>query len=177
MYLSQWAPSPAAIKVRVRVQFGFTYARSSALFFSFVRQSPFAPKYKRPQSLTQVLTGFALRLIGPQEPGQCVTAVRTASLDNQIGQQRTSLVGGKSTVSISFDVFLTVMVYASCMVKKRRYLAYLLRPWKTSDGEKTPWRASLQSSDNAERYGFASLEELRDFVQAQTKEGDEGNNC
>jgi hypothetical protein len=79
----------------------------------------------------------------------------------------------KALVPTPFDVFLTVLVYASYMTKRRHYLAYLLRLWRTSDGEKTLWRASLQSPNSAERYGFASLEELWDFVQAQVKEGDE----
>jgi hypothetical protein len=38
------------------------------------------------------------------------------------------------------------------------YHAYLLRLWR--EGEGAPWRASLQSADEAERIGFADLEQL-----------------
>ncbi|MBN1977561.1 MAG: hypothetical protein JW918_09185 [Anaerolineae bacterium] len=53
------------------------------------------------------------------------------------------------------------------MTKKRRYLSYLLRLWQTSDGNKQVWRVSLQSPSNQERRGFASLEELIDFLETQ----------
>jgi len=57
------------------------------------------------------------------------------------------------------------------MAKEHRYLSYLLRLWQTSDGKKQIWRASLQSPNTQERRGFASLEELMDFLETQT--GDE----
>lgn len=57
--------------------------------------------------------------------------------------------------------------------KQPRYLSYLLRMWQTRDGSEQTWRASLESSDTRERRGFASLEDLFDFVQAQTKSQDE----
>ncbi|MFN2270305.1 MAG: hypothetical protein ACK2US_05685 [Anaerolineae bacterium] len=61
------------------------------------------------------------------------------------------------------------------MAKKQRYLSYLLRLWQTSDGKKQIWRASLQGPNTQERLGFASLEELMDFLEAQTNSGpDEG---
>jgi hypothetical protein len=53
------------------------------------------------------------------------------------------------------------------MTKRRRYLSYLLRMWQTSDGKETVWRALLQSPDGKERHGFASLEELTDFIKDQ----------
>ena len=52
--------------------------------------------------------------------------------------------------------------------KQPRYLSYLLRLWQTSDGGEQIWRASLQSSGTGKRQGFASLEELFDFLQTQT---------
>lgn len=57
------------------------------------------------------------------------------------------------------------------------YLSYLLRLWRVSgDGESEPhhgaekvvWRASLESSRTRERQGFASLEDLFDFLRQQT---------
>jgi hypothetical protein len=53
---------------------------------------------------------------------------------------------------------------------RQRYLSYLLRLWQTSDGKKTVWRASLQSPSSEERHGFASLEELVSFLQAQAEQ-------
>lgn len=53
---------------------------------------------------------------------------------------------------------------------RQRYLSYLLRMWQTSDGKKTVWRASLQSPISEERHGFASLEELMSFLQAQAEQ-------
>ena len=53
------------------------------------------------------------------------------------------------------------------MPEQRRYLAYLLRLWQTSDGERLVWRASLESPSTHERQGFASLQDLFDFLQAQ----------
>ena len=52
--------------------------------------------------------------------------------------------------------------------EQRRYLSYLLRLWQTSDGTKQIWRASVESPGTGERRGFASLEDLFDFLQAQT---------
>lgn len=52
--------------------------------------------------------------------------------------------------------------------EQRRYLSYLLRLWQTSDGTKQIWRASLESPGTGERRGFASLEDLFDFLLAQT---------
>jgi hypothetical protein len=62
------------------------------------------------------------------------------------------------------------------MVKGRPdYLSYLLCLWRVSgDGEphnvgrKAIWRASLESTRTGERRGFASLDELFDFLQEQT---------
>ncbi|MBN1810740.1 MAG: hypothetical protein JXA14_02780 [Anaerolineae bacterium] len=53
---------------------------------------------------------------------------------------------------------------------QQRYLSYLLRLWQTSDGRKTIWRASLQSPNSEERHGFANLEELMSFLEAQAEQ-------
>lgn len=54
------------------------------------------------------------------------------------------------------------------MTKQQHYLSYLLRLWRTSDGEKQVWRASLESPGTGERQGFASLKDLFDFLRTQT---------
>jgi hypothetical protein len=56
------------------------------------------------------------------------------------------------------------------------YLSYLLRLWRVGGGElhdmgsKAIWRASLESARIGERRGFASLDELFDFLREQTGE-------
>ena len=47
------------------------------------------------------------------------------------------------------------------------YESYLLRLWRASDGEDAVWRASLESPHTGEREGFASLDEMFDFLQQQ----------
>ena len=54
------------------------------------------------------------------------------------------------------------------MNKQQHYLSYLLRLWQTSDRGKQVWRASLEIPGAGERQGFASLEDLFDFLQTQT---------
>jgi hypothetical protein len=55
--------------------------------------------------------------------------------------------------------------------RPRRYLSYLLRLWQESDGslyEDAPlWRASLESPRTGEVVGFASLDDLFDFLRGQ----------
>jgi hypothetical protein len=53
------------------------------------------------------------------------------------------------------------------MEKSQRYQSYLLRLWETCDGEMRVWRASLESPGSGERRGFASLEDLIEFLRAQ----------
>jgi hypothetical protein len=59
--------------------------------------------------------------------------------------------------------------------EQQRYLSYLLRLWQTSNGERQIWRASLESPGTGERQGFASLEDLFGFLQAQIEFQDEGD--
>ena len=59
--------------------------------------------------------------------------------------------------------------------KQPRYLSYLLRLWQTDDGETQAWRASLDSPGTRERQGFASLEELFNFLEGQTRPQGEQN--
>ena len=49
----------------------------------------------------------------------------------------------------------------------KRYLSYMLRMWQTSDKRKQVWQASLESPGTRERRGFASLEDLFDFLEAE----------
>lgn len=43
----------------------------------------------------------------------------------------------------------------------------MLRLWETSNGEKQIWRASLESPGTGQRRGFANLQSLVDYLQAQ----------
>jgi hypothetical protein len=54
------------------------------------------------------------------------------------------------------------------MDDRPRYLSYLLRLWETSNGEARIWRASLESPGSGQRRGFANLQSLIDFLEAQT---------
>jgi hypothetical protein len=59
------------------------------------------------------------------------------------------------------------------VMRKRRYLSYLLRLWQESGGGELPgddaplWRASLESPQSDERLGFASLRELYAFLEEE----------
>ena len=48
------------------------------------------------------------------------------------------------------------------------YYSYLLRLWRSGQGQEVHWRASLESPLSGERLGFACLEDLWAFLQAQT---------
>jgi len=50
------------------------------------------------------------------------------------------------------------------------HVSYLLRLWREDDEGKAVWRASVESSLGGERVGFASLEELFEFLRRQTSE-------
>jgi hypothetical protein len=49
------------------------------------------------------------------------------------------------------------------------YQSYLLRLWQTRDGECTVWHASLEHPDSRVRQGFAELDDLFDYIRAQTE--------
>ncbi len=51
--------------------------------------------------------------------------------------------------------------------KTTPYIVYLLRLWPTTDGEAEVWRASLECPGSGERHGFANLDALFAFLQAQ----------
>jgi hypothetical protein len=49
-------------------------------------------------------------------------------------------------------------------------MAYLLRLWQVRCEKGLAWRASLESARSGERRGFASLDELFDFLRGRTEE-------
>ena len=51
--------------------------------------------------------------------------------------------------------------------KPRSYQAYLLRLWRVVEAREA-WRASLEDAHTHELRGFASLEDLVKFLDAQT---------
>ena len=48
------------------------------------------------------------------------------------------------------------------------YLAYQLRLWRARGGGEIVWRVSLKSARTRESRGFASLDDLFDFLRQQT---------
>lgn len=48
------------------------------------------------------------------------------------------------------------------------YLAYQLRLWQMHSGGRATWRVSLKSARTRECRGFASLDDLFDFLRQQT---------
>jgi hypothetical protein len=52
--------------------------------------------------------------------------------------------------------------------KQPDYASYLLRLWRARGEERAAWRASLESPHTGERKGFASLEDLFNFLRQQT---------
>jgi len=60
------------------------------------------------------------------------------------------------------------------------YLSYLLRLWweggegEASGAKGRVWRASLESPHTGERKGFASLEDVFEFLREQTRAASEG---
>ena len=62
-------------------------------------------------------------------------------------------------------------------VEQRDYFSYLLRLWRTGEGDRSTWRASLKSAGSGEQVAFASLEDLFRFLRTQTgtQPGTDGN--
>ena len=52
--------------------------------------------------------------------------------------------------------------------ESHEYYSFLLRLWRTSSHGNAVWRASLESAQTGERYGFADLASLIAFLEAQT---------
>jgi hypothetical protein len=51
---------------------------------------------------------------------------------------------------------------------KEVYYAYMLRLWREDAG--SPWRATVQNPHTNEQKGFASVEELLDFLTGLTQD-------
>jgi hypothetical protein len=55
--------------------------------------------------------------------------------------------------------------------EQKEYVSYMLRMWcdggdaRAGPSTEAPWRASLQSPRSGEMVGFASLDDLFDFLQ------------
>jgi hypothetical protein len=60
-------------------------------------------------------------------------------------------------------------------VEHSDYLAYLLRLWQAKIEGQTTWRASLESSLTGERQGFASLDDLFEYLRQQTGAASDGD--
>jgi hypothetical protein len=56
----------------------------------------------------------------------------------------------------------------------RGYVAYLLRLWQGEEGGYTVWRASLESPQTGERWGFASLTDLFTFLEKEARQAAQG---
>lgn len=56
----------------------------------------------------------------------------------------------------------------------KRYHSYLLRLWQEESDGQTVWRASLESAQGGQRFGFASLPYLLTFLVDRTKENGPG---
>ena len=50
------------------------------------------------------------------------------------------------------------------------YLSFLVRLWRTGDGEMGTWRASVEDARTRDCRGFASLEQLFDYLRASVGE-------
>ena len=60
--------------------------------------------------------------------------------------------------------------------EQRRYVSYLLRLWQIESGGELAWRASLESAHTGKQKGFASLDDLFEFLRNSTDQeliGDE----
>lgn len=53
----------------------------------------------------------------------------------------------------------------------QEYRAYLIRIWSAMNAEGVIWRASITNVHTSESRGFASLDELFDYLRAQTYQG------
>ncbi len=55
-------------------------------------------------------------------------------------------------------------------IEPRPYLSYLLRLWSVEGTGERIWHASLESPHSGERTGFASLDDLFDFLRQQVND-------
>jgi len=57
--------------------------------------------------------------------------------------------------------------------RRKNYLSYLLRLWRTGSEENGVWLVSLNNPFTGERLGFASLQDLFAFLQSQVDDKEE----
>ena len=55
------------------------------------------------------------------------------------------------------------------MTERKRYFSCLLRVWLAEESSQPQWRASLEDPHTGERQGFASLEDLYQYLNQQTR--------
>jgi hypothetical protein len=53
-------------------------------------------------------------------------------------------------------------------------VAYLLRLWQAQEGGSAVWRASLESPQTGERWGFANLTDLFTFLEKEAGQAAQG---
>jgi hypothetical protein len=52
-------------------------------------------------------------------------------------------------------------------IDRSRYLAYLLRLWQVDSGKESTWRASLEDAQTGKIRGFATLDDLFQFLRQE----------
>ena len=52
--------------------------------------------------------------------------------------------------------------------QQQDHLSYLLRLWKSGNGERPTWRALLKGVHDGQQVGFASLDDLLHFLRNET---------
>jgi hypothetical protein len=60
------------------------------------------------------------------------------------------------------------------MLMSYHYAAYMLRLWQVGEGERAPWRASLEDPHTGELLAFASMESFLTYIKALTCQGKAG---
>ena len=63
---------------------------------------------------------------------------------------------------------MTDRPHASQSYLPREYQSYLLRLWRTAQGESVIWRASLENTRTGQWHSFADLSAAFTFLDAQT---------
>jgi hypothetical protein len=58
-------------------------------------------------------------------------------------------------------------------MRRKNYLAFMLRLWQDQNEGSAVWRASLESPLSGERRGFVSLEALFDFLRQHAEQNTE----
>lgn len=59
--------------------------------------------------------------------------------------------------------------------RRRSYVSYLVRLWRSGQGEKATWHASTECPLTGEQRNFTNLEALWAFLQQQIRDEEEEN--